>query len=73
MGTNKQIAKNTLIVYTQVFVTMVVGLLSSRIVLKSLGASDFGLYGVVGSVIAIFSFISGPLVSHHFSVRSFKI
>lgn len=40
---------------------MVVGLFSSRIVLQVLGVSDYGLYHVVGGLIAMFTFIAGSL------------
>ncbi|MBQ7443596.1 MAG: hypothetical protein IJS59_06985 [Bacteroidaceae bacterium] len=61
--TGKRIAVNTLVVYARVFVTMCVGLVTSRIVLAELGASDFGLYNVVGGVVAAFAVISGSLMS----------
>ena len=60
---NATIAKNTIIVYIRLIVTAVVGLISSRYVLQILGASDFGLYSVIGGVIAMFTFISGSLQS----------
>ena len=63
ISSNKTIAKNTVIIYTRLFVTIVVGLLSSRYVLLALGASDFGLYNVVGSIIALYAFISSSLSS----------
>lgn len=55
---NKRIAKNTVIIYLQLFVSMAVSLVSSRLVLQTLGASDYGLYNVVGGVIAMLAFIS---------------
>lgn len=58
---NKRIVVNTLIVYTELFITIVVNLVLSRLVLQALGSSDFGLYSVVGGVIAMFTFISGSL------------
>ena len=58
---NKLIAYNTIIVYFRLFVTTVIGLLTSRFVLQALGVSDYGLYNVVGGIIAIFGFISGSL------------
>lgn len=60
---NKRIAKNTIIVYVKLFVTMVVGLFTSRYVLLALGVSDYGLYNVVGSVIGLYSFIASSLSS----------
>lgn len=58
---NKRIAKNTLIIYIRIAVTMLVGLFTSRYVLKALGASDYGLFSVVGSVIGMYAFIAGSL------------
>lgn len=60
---NKRIAKNTLIVYIRLFVVTVVGLLTSRFVLQALGISDYGLYNVVGGVIALFAVIAGSMSS----------
>lgn len=40
---------------------LVVSLYTSRVVLKSLGALDYGLYNVIGGVVTIFSFINATL------------
>jgi len=58
---NKRIAKNTMYMYLRMGITMLVSLYTSRVVLSNLGISDFGIYNVVGSFVAAFSFISGPL------------
>lgn len=58
---NKQIAINTLIVYTRILLSMVIGLFSSRYTLQLLGVSDYGLYNVVGGVVMMFSFITSSL------------
>ena len=60
---NKRVAKNTLIVYFRIVVTTIVGLVSSRLVLQALGASDYGLYNVVGGIIAMFLIISGSMAT----------
>lgn len=60
---NATIAKNTIIVYVRLVVIAIVGLISSRYVLQILGVSDFGLYSVIGGVIAMFTFISSSLQS----------
>ena len=52
------IAKNTLYLYGRQLVTAVVALYSSRIVLQALGVVDLGVYGVVGSVVTMFAFVS---------------
>lgn len=58
---NKRIAKNTIVVYIRLFITTIIGLLTSRFVLQALGISDYGLYNVVGGVIALFSVIAGSM------------
>ncbi len=60
-GYNKRIVKNTMVVYVSMFLNMLIGLLSSRLVLQALGVSDYGLYYVVGGVVTLFAFISDSL------------
>ena len=58
---NKRIAKNTLLLYFRMLLTMVVSLYTSRVILNALGVEDFGIYNVVGGVVAMFTVISGSL------------
>lgn len=58
---NKRIAKNTLLLYLRMFFAMLVGLYTSRVILATLGVVDFGLYGVVGGVVAMFGFLNGTM------------
>ena len=60
---NRRIVKNTAYMYVRLFTIMVIGLYTSRLVLEILGASDYGLFSVVGGVLAMFTFISGSLTS----------
>ena len=60
---DKRIAKNTIYMYIRLFTTMVIGLYTSRLVLEILGVSDYGLFAVVGGVLAMFTFVSGSLSS----------
>lgn len=55
---NKRIAINTIIIYVRMIVTTIIGLFSTRIVLKALGVSDYGLYNVVGGIIVMLNIIS---------------
>ena len=52
---NKRVAKNTVFLYVRMLLSMLISLYTARVVLITLGASDFGLYNVVGGVIAVFS------------------
>ncbi|MCQ2049480.1 MAG: lipopolysaccharide biosynthesis protein [Candidatus Saccharibacteria bacterium] len=58
---NKRIAKNTLLLYFRMLLTMCVSLYTSRVVLQALGVEDFGIYNVVGGVVSMFTILSGSL------------
>lgn len=58
---NKRIAKNTLLLYFRMLLLMVVSLYTSRVTLAALGVEDYGIYNVVGGVVAMFSILSGSL------------
>lgn len=55
----KRIAKNTFALYFRMLVSLIVSLYTSRVVLATLGVADFGIYGVVGGVVGMFSFLNG--------------
>lgn len=57
----KTIAKNTVFLYFRMALVTIVGLYTSRVILQTLGIEDFGIYSVAGSVVALFSFITGAL------------
>lgn len=58
---NKRIAKNTLMLYLRLFITMAVGLFTSRVVLNTLGISDYGINNVVAGFVSMFSLLTGSL------------
>lgn len=58
---NKRIAKNTIYLYIRTFVSMAIALYTSRIVLDTLGVEDFGIFGVVGGVMALFAVLSNSM------------
>ncbi len=60
---NKRIAKNTLLLYVRTLFIMLVTLYTSRVVLNTLGVSDYGIYNVVGGVVAMFGFINASMSS----------
>ena len=55
----KRLAKNTAYMYVRMVILTVITLYTSRIVLQQLGVDDFGIYGVIGSVVAMFSSLRG--------------
>ena len=60
---NKRIAKNTLLLYVRMLFLMLISLYTSRVILNALGVEDYGIYNVVGGVVAMFSMISASLNS----------
>lgn len=58
---NKRIAKNTLLLYIRLFVTMVIGLFTSRVILSTLGVTDYGVNNVVAGFVAMFSMFTNSL------------
>ena len=58
-----RIAKNTVIIYIRMAVTILVGLITSRLVLQTLGASDVGIYSAVGSTVALVGVITTALAA----------
>lgn len=60
---NKRIAKNTILLYVRTFLVMVISLYTSRVILQVLGVEDYGVYQVVGGMVAMFAVISQSLSS----------
>jgi O-antigen/teichoic acid export membrane protein len=58
---NKRIAKNTMLLYIRMFFTMGVGFFTSRVILEALGFVDYGIYNVVGGIVAMLSVLNGSM------------
>lgn len=58
---NKRIAKNTLLLYGRLLLTLGVGLYTSRIILQTLGVQDYGVYNVVAGFVSMFSLLTSSL------------
>ena len=58
---NKRITKNTILLYFRTILIMLITLYMSRVILNALGVEDYGIYNVVGGVVAMFSLLSGSL------------
>ena len=60
---NRRIAKNSLLLYIRLIATTVVGIFSTRIVIRSLGVEDYGLYSVIGGIVAIMTSLNTTMTS----------
>ena len=63
LNNNKRIAKNTLLLYFRQLLLMFIGLFTSRVVLNSLGVENYGVYNVVGGIVAMFTLLTGSLTA----------
>ena len=59
----KRVAKNTVYLYIRMLLIMIISLFTSRIVLQTLGAVDFGLYNVIGGIVVMFGFLNSSLAA----------
>lgn len=60
---NRRIAKNTLLLYIRMFISIIAGLYTSRVVLDVLGVNDYGVYNVVGGIVAMFAFLNSAMTA----------
>lgn len=58
---NKRIAKNTMLLYVRMLLTLLVSLYTSRVLLEALGITDYGVYNIVGGIVVLFSFLSNAM------------
>ncbi len=58
---NKRIVKNTIYLYIRMLFLMIISLYTSRIVLQTLGISDYGVYNVVGGFVSLFAILTNSL------------
>lgn len=63
MQAANRVAKNTGILYAKMAITVFISLYSTRLILNALGASDFGIFNVVGGVIAMLGFLNASMAA----------
>lgn len=61
MSIGRRVIKNTLFLYVRMLVILFVSLYTTRILLRQLGAVDYGLNSVVAGVVAMTSFMVGAM------------
>ena len=60
---NKRIVKNTMFLYFRMILTVCIGLYTSRVVLQTLGITDYGIFNAVGGVVAMLGFLNTSMAS----------
>lgn len=58
---SKRIASNTAWLYLRMILILLVSLYTSRVILNALGVVDYGIYDVVGGVVALLGFLKSSL------------
>ena len=61
MHTAKRVIFNTVVLYAKILMTMAISLISVPLVLKALGASDYGLYNLVAGVVSMLAFLNNSM------------
>ncbi len=56
--TNSRLARNTVMMYIRMVVSILVNLFSTRIVLQALGVDDYGVYGIVAGFVVMLEFLN---------------
>src|SRR5574344_989271 len=73
MNDNKRIALNTSVLYVKLVISILIGLYTSRLVLLALGASDYGLYSVVGGIVTLLNIVGITMTSTSYRYISVEI
>ena len=70
---NRRIARNTLILYVRLAVATGISLYTSRIILQTLGVVDYGIYGVVGGIVTLFTFLNSSMAGSTSRFLTFEL
>lgn len=70
---NKRLAQNTLLLYLRMILIIIVGLYTSRVVLQTLGVDDYGIYNVVGGIVAMLAFLNSAMTAASQRFISFEL
>lgn len=61
MRTATKVVFNTIVLYAKILITMAISLITVPMVLHALGQSDYGLYSLVGGIIAMLAFLNNSM------------
>lgn len=62
-GTNKAIAVNSVILYGRLLITSICGFFTTRFALQALGVVDYGLFAVLGGIIALIDVANAVMIN----------
>ena len=73
MQPGNRVILNTAILYAKMVVSILVGLISTRLVLKALGVEDYGIYNLVAGVVSMLAFLNTSLAASTQRFLSFSL
>ena len=63
MQAASRVAKNTVILYGRMAITIFISLFATRLILAALGAADFGIFNVVGGAVVMLTFLNNAMAA----------
>lgn len=63
MTDSKKVINNSIYLYGKMCITMFISLYTVRLLLNALGVVDYGIYNVIGGIVAIFGFFNTSMVT----------
>lgn len=73
IGENRKIAVNSVIIFIRLCIVSLIGIVASRVVLQALGASDFGLYNVVGGIVTLLNVFNTAMIATTYRYIAFEL
>ena len=73
MQESSKVILNTLILYGKMGIAIVVGLLSTRLVLQGLGVEDYGIYNLIAGMITMLAFLNSAMAASTQRFLSFSM
>lgn len=72
-SSSNRIIVNTSFLYVKMIVSIIISLYSTRIILESLGANDYGIYIVIGGVVSMLGFLNTTMATSTQRFLSFNL
>ena len=61
MNSTNRMAFNTIVLYANLVITIVVNLYATRLILNALGVSDYGIVNLISGIVAMLSFVQNSM------------
>jgi O-antigen/teichoic acid export membrane protein len=61
MDAAKRVALNTIFLYIKMLISMIISLISTRLILGALGIEDYGIFSLIAGIIAMLSFLNAAM------------